>query len=71
MEFPARANAEARLETQGSLTTDYSLEVERIGPLTKRAHARLGSGGVEIRLASRTGDLRLLERLAAAPAADP
>lgn len=71
VEFPSKTSAEARLETQGSLTTDYSLEVERIGPLTKRAYARLGSGGAEIRLASRTGDLRLLERLAAAPAADP
>lgn len=71
VEFPTKASAEARLETQGSLTTDYSLEVERVGPRTKRAHARLGSGGAEIWLASRTGDLRLLERLAAAPADDP
>jgi hypothetical protein len=62
VEFPAGAGAEARLETRGSLTTDYSLTVERVGPLSKRAGARLGGGGPEIRLNSLTGDLRLLER---------
>ena len=56
------AGAEARLETRGSLTTDYSLTVERVGPLSKRAGARIGGGGPEIRLNSLTGDLRLLER---------
>lgn len=71
VELPPRASAEARMETQGSLTTDFTLVVERVGPLTKRAHARLGNGGPEIKLLSRTGDLRLLERLAVAPSAAP
>jgi hypothetical protein len=62
VELPAGAGAEARLETRGSLTTDYSLTVERVGPLSKRAGARIGAGGPEIRLTSLTGDLRLLER---------
>lgn len=71
VELPPRSNAEARMETQGRLTTDFTLVVERVGPLTKRAHAKLGSGGPEIKLLSRTGDLRLLERLAVAPSAAP
>lgn len=71
VELPPGADVEARLETQGSLTTDFSLEVERARPLTKRARARIGRGGVEIVLTSRSGDLGLRERLAAVPAAGP
>jgi len=67
VELPPGADATARLETSGRLTTDFSLAVERVGPLTKRATARLGRGGPELRLVSRTGDLALLERPASRP----
>jgi hypothetical protein len=60
VQFPARTDASVRLETQGALTTDFSLEVEHVGPLTKRARARLGRGGHEVVLLSRRGDLRIL-----------
>ena len=67
VQFPARTDASVVLETQGALTTDFSLEVEQVGPLAKRARARLGRGGSEVLLHSRRGDLRIL-LLPAAPA---
>ncbi len=70
VELPARAAATARLETQGRLTTDFTLAVERVGPLSKRARATIGGGGPELVLISRLGGLALLERLAPSPAAD-
>jgi hypothetical protein len=60
VQFPARTDASVVLETQGALTTDFSLEVEHVGPLAKRARARLGRGGGEVLLQSRRGDLRIL-----------
>jgi hypothetical protein len=66
VQFPARTDASVVLETQGTLTTDFTLEVDRVGPLAKRARARLGRGGSEILLQSRRGDLRIL-LLPAAP----
>ncbi len=71
VELPPGADADARLETRGLLTTDFSLVVERVGPLAKRGIARIGRGGARLELVSRTGDLRLLERLAAQPVAAP
>lgn len=71
VELPPHADLDARLESQGSFTTDFSLDVERIGPLTKRARAHLGSGGPELRLVSRSGALSLLERVADSSAASP
>src|SRR5690606_131684 len=35
--FPPQADVEVRLETSGDLITDYSLEVERVGEVRKRA----------------------------------
>ncbi len=64
-----RPGAAARLvlETQGELTTDFSITVERLGQLSKRAVAELGGGGAEIRLISQRGDLKIRELLEAAP----
>ncbi|KAB2966626.1 MAG: hypothetical protein F9K18_05330 [Thermoanaerobaculia bacterium] len=62
--FPARTDASVLLETRGALTTDFSLDVERLGPLAKRARAQLGRGGPEVVLRSGRGDLRILGLLA-------
>lgn len=71
VELPPGADADALLETRGLLTTDFSLAVERVGPLAKRGTARIGRGGPRLELISRTGDLRLLERLATQAAPVP
>lgn len=59
--LPAPAACVARLETFGELTTDWSLEVERL-PETdkKRARAIIGAGGPELFLSSDRGNLKLL-----------
>ena len=64
-----RPGAAARLvlETQGELTSDFSIAVERLGQLSKRAVAVLGGGGAEIRLTSQRGDLKIRELLEAPP----
>jgi hypothetical protein len=62
--FPPRADVEVRLETSGDLTTDYSLEVERVGERRKRAIARLGAGGARVVLASQSGGLAIRRRIA-------
>jgi len=51
VQFPARTDASVVLETQGALTTDFSLEVEHVGPLAKRA--RPGSAAVAARCSCR------------------
>lgn len=66
--FPANADAEVQLETAGDLTTDYSLEVGRIGELRKRATARLGAGGARVVLRSERGDLAIRRRIGAGAA---
>ncbi len=59
--FAPATDADVVLEGTGMLATDYSLAVEKIGPRTRRGRAKLGAGGAEVRLASRIGDLRILE----------
>lgn len=71
VEFPARADAEVRLESQGPFTTDYSLRVERVSQLTRRGFARLGRGGPAVELKSHHGALRLVELLPESGGAEP
>jgi hypothetical protein len=59
--FAPATDADVVLEGTGMLATDYSLSVEKTGPRTRRGRAKLGAGGPEVRLASRTGDLRIIE----------
>lgn len=61
--FPANADVEVHLETAGDLTTDYSLEVGRLGELRKRATARLGAGGARVVLRSERGNLAIRRRI--------
>jgi hypothetical protein len=63
LSFPPEAAADAILEGRGIFGTHFSLAVERVGPETRRGRARIGKGGSEVRLLSRTGELRLLEHM--------
>jgi len=68
LDFPPGSAARVVLETQGELASDFSMAVERLGKLSKRAVAELGGGGAEIRLTSQRGDLKIRELLEATPA---
>lgn len=61
--FPPRAAADVVLESRGAFATHFSVEIEKLGPERRRGRARLGAGGPEVRLTSRTGELRILEHL--------
>lgn len=61
--FPPQAAADVVLESRGAFATHFSVEVEKLGPERRRGRARLGAGGPEVRLTSRTGELRILEHL--------
>lgn len=67
LDFPPGSAARVVLETQGELTSDFSIAVERLGQLRKRAVAELGGGGAEIRLTSERGNLKIRELLEATP----
>jgi hypothetical protein len=69
--FPPEAAAVAILESRGVFGTQFSLDVERLGPETRRGRARIGKGGPEVRLTSRTGELRILEHLGPGLRTDP
>ena len=54
------AHAQVTLETRGTVTTDYSVEIERqSGSPLKKGKIRLGEGGTEIRLQSHSGGIRV------------
>lgn len=69
--FPPEAAADLVLESRGVFGTQFSLAVERLGPETRRGRARIGKGGPEVRLTSRTGEVRILEHLGPGPRTDP
>ncbi len=60
VELLADGAATFEVTTRGSITTDYSIEIERDPKGTaKRGVARVGEGGATIRIDSRRGDVRL------------
>lgn len=69
--FPPEAAADVILEGRGIFGTQVSLAVERLGPETRRGRARIGKGGPEVRLTSRTGELRILEHLGPGQRSEP
>lgn len=71
LELPEGAGAHVSMTTQGHFTTDFSLEVLFLGPLTKRGRTTIEGGGPRLELQSETGDLKLLRRPRARPANRP
>jgi hypothetical protein len=65
IEMPLGGRAEVAIETRGEITSDYSMVVERAeGSQLKRVRASVGDeGGVELRLTSNRGAIKLLESL--------
>jgi len=60
-EFLEGATATATIETRGSITTDFSVAIERKpGSRLKRGVATIGSGGQKLQLTSYSGPIRLL-----------
>lgn len=59
--IPAGSRASVELVSQVAFATDFSLEVERVGAVTRRATARIGGGGVAIVARSERGEIRLFE----------
>jgi len=59
------ADAELTLETRGTLTTDFSLEVQRLDPSLRRAHAKLGKGTGSVRVTTYQGPLAFREIVSA------
>lgn len=55
------ASATAEIETRGSITTDFTIVIERKpGSMFKRGVATIGSGGQKLQLTSHSGAIRLL-----------
>lgn len=59
--IPAGSRASIELVSQVAFATDFSLEVERVGAVTRRATARIGGGGVAMAARSERGEIRLFE----------
>ncbi len=54
------AGADVTLETRGPVTTDYSVEIDRLpGSPLKKGRIRVGEGGTAITLTSHSGGVRL------------
>lgn len=60
------ADVAVTLETRGTLTTDFTLEVERLDPSLRRARARLGGATGTVRVTSYQAPLALREIVPAA-----
>jgi len=62
VEIPRNGRAKVELETRGSITTDYSVEIRRQGDShLKRAKAKIGKKGGDLILKSNRGPIKLVE----------
>ena len=60
--IPQKANLNVYVETEGVLSTDYSVEIDRNGRL-KRIRAELGRGGKTLKIKSVRGAVQLFQSL--------
>lgn len=64
VEMPQGGSAQVEIETRGEITSDYSMEVERVsGTQLKRARISAGKNGPRLNLRSNQGAIQFVESL--------
>ncbi len=64
VEMPQGGAAEVEIETRGEITSDYSMEIDRVaGTLLKQAQISAGSNGPRLSLTSYQGAIQFVESL--------
>ncbi len=59
--FPPEGNADVEVKTSGEITTDYSIDIERLGTgQRKRGAAEIGKDGLGISITSTLGKIKLM-----------